>query len=461
MGVVPQAGFNTVPSGVFTAAFGRLFWTSDLPAVQSSIAAQEDSADGRSAGSYTLQLWYATLDGVSESRLTKKKTVYDLSLLASLPNSILPLLPPGGLPGSRPRPLFNVGIHDIPILASKPDPNGPDEDTTWIACSTDSVLSMKPDLYDVLVTLPAPYTKDAPEKIYPNLTFLVPSKPGTAPSQAELKATQRDASRYARLRRGIRNLSHDETSQVTADTAANETAFADDRSDAASTYSSSPVVEPVSWTRLAYTSFIWWASAGEKREGLSEEEEEQQIEQDTQLMASSMDTFGPQPGHHQQQQQQQPQQPQQQPAEVALVAYFRRVTAQIFIILADAIARQDADGPQPPDVDTDADTATHQPYRDNPTPDETEAQQADDDNDRAPLLPPTDNARKNATPAMPPSGDADADVVIITTEDMTQMGLDVWSVTDRVFVEELVSLWWGRRARVDSARIRCCGITIL
>lgn len=333
---------------------------------------------------------------------------------------------------------------------------------------------MKPDLYDVLVTLPAPYTKDAPEKVYPKLTFLIPSsKPGTPPSQAELKATQRDASRYVRLRRGIRNLENNNNSnnQDTAETTADQDDV--DSTDAESTYSSSPVVEPVSWTRLAYTSFIWWASAGEKREGLSEEEEEQQIEQDSQLMAS-IETFLPQPQSedpadplHQHQQQQQP-------AEVALVAYFRRLTAQIFIILADAIARHDANGPEPvEDADTGTGTDTPRPYRDDPSPDETQSQsqsQADDDDDQAPLLSQgdADNARKNSAATRTPTStstfgetSSNEDVVMITTEDMTEMGLDVWSITDRVFVEELVSLWWGRQARVDSARIRCCGITIL
>jgi len=51
--------------------------------------------------------------------------------------------------------------------------------------------------------------------------------------------------------------------------------------------------------------------------------------------------------------------------------------------------------------------------------------------------------------------------IAITVADMAEMGLDVWSATDRIFVEELVSLWWGRSAYVDSARIRCCGISIL
>jgi hypothetical protein len=53
------------------------------------------------------------------------------------------------------------------------------------------------------------------------------------------------------------------------------------------------------------------------------------------------------------------------------------------------------------------------------------------------------------------------ELVTITVADMAEMGLDVWSAADRIFVEELVSLWWGRAAKVDSARIRCCGISVL
>ena len=388
------------------------------------------------------------------------KIVYDLSLLASLPNSILPLLPSHNLPTPRPRPLFNIGIHDIPYLSSfvrNKSNRNPEQDSTWIACSTDSVLTMKPELYDVLVTLPAPHTKDAAEKIYPKLSAPVPSKPGTAPTEIELKATQRDASRYTRLRKGLRHLSNDENSLL-PETNNNAT---DDDSDAASTWSASPVVEPLSWTRLAYTSFIWWASAGEKREGLSEEEEEQQIEQDTRLLASVESLSHPHPNNSNQ-----AQETEQQPPEVALVAYFRRLTAQIFVILADVVARHDAakqeEGPQHADNQ-------FPPYRDDPDnnyddddDDATIAQQStqdDNDDDRSPLLhqrgntdDPKSSSRRDNT---------DADPVTITMEDMTEMGLDIWSATDRVFAEELVRLWWGRQAYVDSARIRCCGISIL
>lgn len=310
---------------------------------------------------------------------------------------------------------------------------------------------MKPELFDVLVTVPAPYTKDAAEKIYPKITVQAPSKPGTVSFQTELRATQRDARRYTRLRQGLRHLSRDENSQL-VDPNDNDSASlndaADDNSDTASTFSSSPVVEPLSWAQLAYTSFIWWASAGEKREGLSEEEEEQQIEQDTRLLASVESLSHPN---------QQPGDTEQQPPEVALVAYFHRLTAQIFIILADVVARHDSDGQESVDDNT-------QPYRDDAyrddandeddeNPSVTIAHQStqEGDDDRSPLLH-NDTDDKSIY---------DSDTVLITTEDMTEMGLDVWSATDRIFAEELVRLWWGRQARIDSARIRCCGITIL
>ncbi|EYE98990.1 uncharacterized protein EURHEDRAFT_512287 [Aspergillus ruber CBS 135680] len=374
--------------------------------------------------------------------------VYDLSLLASLPDSVLPLLPQDNLPTPRLRPLFNIGIHDIPYLSSfiGRSPRDSEQDSTWIACSTDSVLTMKPELFDVLATVPAPYTKDAAEKIYPKLTVQAPSRLGTAPVQTELRATQRDARRYTRLRQGLRHLSRDENSQL-VDPSDNDGASlndaTDDNSDTVSTFSSSPVVEPLSWAQLAYTSFIWWASAGEKREGLSEEEEEQQIEQDTRLLASAESLSHPN---------QQPRDTEQQPPEVALVAYFRRLTAQIFIILTDVVARHDSDGRE--SVNNNA-----QPYsddandEDDENPSITMARQStqEGDDDRSALFH-NDTDDKSIY---------DSDTVLITTEDMTEMGLDVWSATDRVFAEELVRLWWGRQARIDSARIRCCGITIL
>lgn len=309
---------------------------------------------------------------------------------------------------------------------------------------------MKPDLFDVLVTLPAPYSQQTAERTFPKISLVhnTGGKPNQT-QQIQLKATQRDARRYSMLRRGLRQFSND-----------CPTSPEQDSSDTDSTYSSSPVVEPISWTRLAYTSFIWWASAGENRDGLSEEEEEQQIEQDSRLLASVESLVRPpynsishsDPPRN-------PLQEDQQPAEVALVAYFRRLTSQIFVTLAGAIARYDSD------LDDDA-------YNDAPYIDEdydTDAslsmsrQSIHGDEGSSPLLRQRSSVSGSASHGSR-AGHRDSgahDVVTITVADMAEMGLDVWSATDRIFVEELVSLWWGRGAKVDSARIRCCGISVL
>lgn len=53
------------------------------------------------------------------------------------------------------------------------------------------------------------------------------------------------------------------------------------------------------------------------------------------------------------------------------------------------------------------------------------------------------------------------EVVEISSDDMTKMGLDVWSESDRAFVEELVEFYWGRKARVQGGRVECCGVRVL
>ncbi|RLL99653.1 hypothetical protein CFD26_106299 [Aspergillus turcosus] len=365
--------------------------------------------------------------------------LYDLSLLASLPNYLLPLLPPGGSLPPRPRALFNIGIHDIPYLSSFVNVSAKTEpDAAWIACSTDSVLSMKSELFDLLVTLPPPHASNAAQKVFPKISILPNRSAQHNSSQAiYLKATQRDARRYTILRKGLLHISYDAT-------ASGE----DEDSDAASTYSSSPVVEPLSWTRLAYTSFIWWASAGERRDGLSEEEEEEhQIAQDTRLLASVEAMPTPSSGslgRHSMQAEDDSQ-----PPEIALVAYFRRLTTQLFVTLSDVIARQDS-------RNREGDEDIGAPYEDEPEEADAEPsisigrEVSQGDDSRRPLLP---SAAK--------SSPEDYEPVTITSEDMTEMGLDVWSASDRVFVEELVQSWWGRKVYIDSARIKCCGISIV
>ncbi|PGH07182.1 hypothetical protein GX51_01969 [Blastomyces parvus] len=360
----------------------------------------------------------------------------NFALLSSLPQSLLPSIPPTASSALRPRPLFSIGIHDMPYLASLPPPSISDPDSCWIACTTDRVLSLKPELYDVLVNLPPTYSKHAPVKTYPSIAL---STGRTANKQQQkpisIKATQRDARRYSTLKSGLRELSRRDSSSAMDD---------EDASDSTSTFSSSSIVEPVSWPLLAYTSFLWWASAGEKREGASEGENEE----DSRLLLvdnantpfptypSSLSRRGSialidQSSSHQ-------------PREIALITYFRRLTTQIFTVMSDVIARQDGNTAVPESIS------------------DPEGDGSNLDHDEDSAIDTTDSPNEPLLPSSSYDHTLDEDDIIpIRSSDMTEMGLDTWSASDRAFVEELVQVWWGRKAQVQGARITCCGVRVL
>lgn len=306
---------------------------------------------------------------------------------------------------------------------------------------------MKSELYDILITLPPSYSKNAAQKVYPKISVLdAPAEAQKPPKQTSLKATQRDARRFVTLRDGLCQLPRNDVPPTEPH---------DDNTDATSTFSSASIVEPVSWPRLAYTSFMWWASAGEKRSGISEEEEEQS-EQDTSLLAS-VDSPAGNLSH-----QSVYSEGNTQPQEIALIAYFRRLTTLIFTTLSDAVARQDAqDGDDSaqgyqddPDDNADADADDGDNNDDGAETAAAGGSSYQEDDANEPLLGSGSQGRDR-------EGEESTAPVLITASDMTQMGLDAWSAADRVFVEELLRLWWGREARVDGTRIRCCGIPIL
>ena len=66
-----------------------------------------------------------------------------------------------------------------------------------------------------------------------------------------------------------------------------------------------------------------------------------------------------------------------------------------------------------------------------------------------------DDARQNST-----ANDKVPGIVFVASEDMARMGLDIWSEADRRFVKELVDFYWGRKAEVQGARVECCGVRI-
>lgn len=361
--------------------------------------------------------------------------VYDLSILSSISRPSLSLIPSDSNAATRLRPLFNIGIHDIPSLM----PSNPDFESAWVACTTDAVLATKSDLYDVLVHCQSTEL-DPSSSAHPHITSSQKTKNGVA---VPIKATQRDARRFHTLRHNLRRLPRTIPSGGSAsntdNAVADESAAAKEDDDGSSTASlPHGLVEPVSWPVLAYTSFIWWASAGEKRNGPLEDEDE--VEHDTDMLLTEGSDLSSAPG------------PSTaptttgQPKELALVAYFHRWTSVIFQTLADAVVRSERESV---DAEDDAEAGFEHDEED------TGSDSGDDEN--APLM---SGAASNESEAIHEEFDLDDEAVEITTEEMITMGLDVWSQSDRAFVEEMLEMWFGRRAKVLGPRIECCGVRL-
>ncbi|CZR66154.1 uncharacterized protein PAC_16055 [Phialocephala subalpina] len=359
--------------------------------------------------------------------------VYDISVLSNIPLAVTDLLS-STAPPTRLRPLFTIGVHDIPLLeadllASKQPPTSSPGSTLtesedpghgWIACTTDSILAMKNTLYDVLITMPPPYSEDANQKIWPK----VESSKGV-----EMKATQRDLRRFQTLRWGLSRASppasRDGDAEPVRATSSSTSIHKETLLDIPDTDN---IIEPLSWSALAYSGFMWWASAGEQR--LHSEEE---TEADSQLLAglslstsspstprprsysssSQSNTKGKINGAMQEGEAQQ---------EMALIAYFHRLTTQILSTLSDIVDATDSD-------------------------DERE-------DDRSPLHP--HSAEECEGEGEEESGPA----MYVTSQDMMRMGLDEWSVGDHEFMEEVCKAYFGRKAKVEGRNVDVCGIRV-
>lgn len=301
----------------------------------------------------------------------------------------------------------------MPMLAqgsrtSRPKENAPDDDTGygWVACTTDDILSTKGHLFDILVNMPPLYTKQAKEKVWPKIKTI---------KRIETKATQRDLRRYQTLRRELRHHPIHTIGQSPFEPFSSVGREGDQQPlpientqetfDDASSTSDEKLIEPQSWSALAYSSFMWWASAGEKRSDLEEE-----AEKDAALFRNL--------GHHRDTSPDRPRSSRMSPGmpnvedspaglEMCMIAYFHRLTALIMTTLAEVVEASE----------------------------DEEIEQAGKGNEQ------------------------DA-VIFVTSEEMARMGLDIWSEADRTFVTELIDLYWGRKAEVQGARVECCGIRI-
>lgn len=383
--------------------------------------------------------------------------MYDVSILSGIPSSVSDLLPLEPLP-TRLRPLFAVGVHDMPILAQGSRNQPSDSKLTddgmgygWVANTTDDILSLKDQLFDILITVPPPYTAQAREKVWPKLEI--------KKDAPEMKATQRDLRRYRTLRRELRrfpsspharrhsrNFDPSPTSDLPFIENSQETY------DEASSTLDTQLAEPQSWSALAYNSFMWWASAGEKRTDLDEEEDHdaallQHIDaspyrDDTSPMRPrsaarkspgrspmGMDARNTQAGG----------------LEMTIIAYFHRLTTLILKTLADIV---------------DASDYTEGEYRDESEVGVNGHAAHDEDGAFTPINKKNNNTGDNDDEDTNVHREDDREPIPINSEDMSRMGLDIWSESDRVFVRELMAFYWGRKADVRGGRVECCGVRI-
>lgn len=370
--------------------------------------------------------------------------MYNISIISNIPSSVMDLIPLEPLP-YRLQPLFSVGVHDIDEIAGRSsldtDPTGGDASGDscfgWVACTTDNVLAMKQNLFDVLVNIPSNAIHGAPNRTWPSIT---------TPGKTDLKASQRDLRRYRTLRQ-CQKRSKAMSSATSPYADSSETAIEDQPTtddtddqlpllpssfpepfDDASSTMDEKLIEPLSWSALAYNSFMWWASAGEKRTDLDEEaERDAALWRDFNAYADAMGASTP--GSSRSRRRSSASTSHRPitttvPAamsvlegsavpEMAIIGYFHRVTVTILGTLAVVVDQQDGE------------------LRDH----------EGGESDRV--------------------GNSGLSTVYITGEDMARMGLDVWSDADQRFVEELVELYWGRHAEIQGGRIECCGVRIL
>ncbi|KAK2605187.1 hypothetical protein N8I77_008042 [Diaporthe amygdali] len=421
--------------------------------------------------------------------------VYDISILANIPHSVSDILDPSA-PSQRLRPLFTIGVHDIPFLVADsatkrpgPAPEQPpgilgDSSSGWIACTTDSILAMKEDLWDVLITMPPSHTVNAKEKVWPTVEL----RKGAA-----MKATQRDLRRFRTLKVGLRRLAATSTAIEEEEESPNNstepqrpgslshrrsrmsissiktTNFIPDGEDAhVLADASDKIVEPMTWAALAYSGFMWWASAGEQRR--SDEAEEQAY--DNSLIADLL----PAPSMHPPRESSGQRRPsgsfnvtavqeggglgdsvtsltarrtptadgpsslgaedaeeERARTELAIITYFHRLTSGILSTLAEVV----------------------------------EATEEYDDTDIS--QPQTDDGREGAEGQSNPllqggtrsdSEDVSRPPVRVDSDALAAMGLDVWSNADAEFVSQVLDRYFSREARVEGKGVELCGLRV-
>ncbi|KAG9776610.1 hypothetical protein KCU95_g13283, partial [Aureobasidium melanogenum] len=326
--------------------------------------------------------------------------VYNLSVLSNIPPSAAEMAAKNEALYPL-RPLFNVGIHDIDNLSQLATKSKPQN--SWIACSTDDILATKSKLYDVLVELPPQTSDTSAARRWPRIR---------TSTGEDIKATQRDLRRYYTLKRELTRVQYqsqaysdgeadDQVDQNSSESAPLVPSLQDKNADSdqyVQLEGESKLVEPSSWASIAYTSFLWWASAGEKDALLNDE-----ACQDARLVD---DLPLPAPSKHKRRSSAHDGVEginlRSQSVAVILIAYAHRLTTLVMETLTEIVEAADAE-------------AEH----------------------------------------------GNEGTITIHSEDLRRMGLDEWSNSDAQFVKEMAALYFGREhVQTVGRTVDLCGINV-
>ncbi|KJZ72961.1 hypothetical protein HIM_07724 [Hirsutella minnesotensis 3608] len=362
--------------------------------------------------------------------------VYNISVLANIPLSISDSLP-SSAPSIRLRPLFTIGVHDIPFLmedleASRRKDEGEEEPdcgtgSGWIACTTDSILAMKDTLWDMLITMPPNHLSSAKDLAWPVVE---------CPRGNPIRATQRDLRRYNTLRNGLSSLEAPSLDESTSSPRPENTArrlSTGHRPRVVQEEFLEHLVEPPSWAALAYNGYMWWASAGEQVRAEEQEESARDAAllanlapsphnamavprplSASDLLAASVTSFAGRRASDSDEAR----------VELAIIAYFHRLTTQMLSVASDL-------------VDS-ADEAYPERYRD------------EDEGEGEALLDANGDEQS----------DTAADVVVVDSQHVDNMGLDVWSAADTAFIQDVFAAYFDRSARVEGKGVEVCGVRV-
>ncbi|KAI5864490.1 hypothetical protein GGS23DRAFT_449220 [Durotheca rogersii] len=372
--------------------------------------------------------------------------VYNISILSNIPQPTFDLLSPTS-PPHRLRPLFCIGVHDIPSLIedAKPAPRNRDNPlehdreagTGWVACTTDSILANKDTLWDLVIVMPPPHASKAKHHVWPHVE---------KPKGVQVKASQRDLRRFHSLQAGLARLQASANSSGTSPTTP-RTSVPQDTRDAFFDEDAEGIIEPLSWAALAYNGFMWWASAGEQ----ARSDQADESAHDAALLAdlssspagmnmshsvdltTSIASLTPRfpPSSSAGAGSGPPLDPDEARTELAIIAYFHRLTTQILGVLGDVVESEDED-------------------EDEEEYDDDEGEGEEGEGGHAALL---GAGRRRAS-------EGGSGGVRVDSEAVTRMGLDVWSAADAEFIQALAAAYFDRRAYIEGKGVEVCGVRV-